>query len=197
MYLQGSLNLLQQWNVWRGHHSLPARQDIKPLDVKTLLRDIFILDVNQTDHVRFRLAGTRICAAFGRELRNESFLALWQRIDQSEIQDHLTCPLNKHQHLAFDAVGVTETGRELAYEIALFPLQSEADTRHILGLATPKALPTWFGAEALMGFRPTSARDRLNNAKDFVQPVSHGWPPLLQPDIRKVGHLTVYEGGKG
>ena len=44
-----------------------------------MLADTFILSFDERAGHPFRIAGTRICAAFGRELKNEAFLDLWAR----------------------------------------------------------------------------------------------------------------------
>ncbi|GHC62633.1 PAS domain-containing protein [Limoniibacter endophyticus] len=196
MYLQGSLNLLQQWERWRGRNVVPARHDIKPLDVKTLLRDMFILDIDADAHVNFRLAGTRLCSAFGRELRSTAFATLWQRIDQPVMLNKLGRVITDREADALDVVGVTGTGREVAYEIAFFPLLREGETHHVLGLATPKALPYWFASELLLGFRSLSARTPKPDFLDVRERVSRGRLPPMHINARQVGHLTVYDGGK-
>ena len=51
-------------NIW------PERSDIQPSACPDILGDMFILDINNIG-CRYRLAGTRLCAMHGRELKNE------------------------------------------------------------------------------------------------------------------------------
>ena len=58
--------LRDYWESKRRGRALPARADIEPVEIKSLLPDLIIADLF-TDplRVRFRLAGTRVCDAFG------------------------------------------------------------------------------------------------------------------------------------
>ena len=66
MKLNGSIELFQYWNRLRGTRPAPRRTEIEPSDIKTLLADTFILEQDSRGLPVFRLAGTRLCALFGR-----------------------------------------------------------------------------------------------------------------------------------
>ena len=57
------------WNALRGQRDVPARSQIEPARIRHILPDLFILERTQRGDIRFRLAGTRICGLFARELR--------------------------------------------------------------------------------------------------------------------------------
>ena len=57
----------------------PERADIEPGAIRQVLGDTFVLEVDGRASHPFRIAGTRLCALFGRELKGESFIKLWQR----------------------------------------------------------------------------------------------------------------------
>jgi hypothetical protein len=78
--------LFAHWNERRGTRPLPERDDIEPAAIRAALGDIFILGVDPGEDLRFRVAGTRVCALFGRELKGEGFIALWNAGHQSAMQ---------------------------------------------------------------------------------------------------------------
>src|SRR5690606_8611699 len=82
MMQDGSLALFQYWNRLRGGRTAPRRIEIEPADIKTLLADTFILERDARGRTVFRLAGTRLCATYGKELKGHSFPSLWAGKDQ-------------------------------------------------------------------------------------------------------------------
>lgn len=75
MKQQGTIALFQYWNRLRGSRPAPQRSEIEPVDIKSLLADTFILESDARGEAIFRLAGTRLCATYGRELKGYSFLS--------------------------------------------------------------------------------------------------------------------------
>ena len=85
MKLDGSIALFQYWNRLRAGRPAPKRTEIEPADIKTLLADTFILEKDTRGEAVFRLAGTRLCAIYGRELKGFAFASLWQEKDQRMV----------------------------------------------------------------------------------------------------------------
>ena len=67
------------WNARRGNRPAPGRGDIDPVAIRHALGDTFMLATDFVDQLRFRLAGTRVCALFCREIKGEIFVDLWSR----------------------------------------------------------------------------------------------------------------------
>jgi hypothetical protein len=65
--------LFDYWNERRGRRAAPERGDIEPGDIRGVLADTFILAFDAPASHPFRIAGTRVCALFGRELKGEAF----------------------------------------------------------------------------------------------------------------------------
>ncbi len=65
------------WNERRGNRPAPERAEIDPAAIRHALGDTFMLAADFVDELRFRLAGTRVCALFCREIKGEAFSALW------------------------------------------------------------------------------------------------------------------------
>jgi hypothetical protein len=75
--------LFDYWNERRGERLAPERADIEPAAIRHVLGDTFVIEMSGSDSHQFRIAGTRLCALFGRELKAESFLKLWSRPGQT------------------------------------------------------------------------------------------------------------------
>ena len=74
----------------RNGRPAPKRTEIEPADIKRLLADTFILEKDTRGEAMFRLAGTRLCAIYGRELKGFSFPSLWRERDQRLVQSWST-----------------------------------------------------------------------------------------------------------
>ena len=83
--LAASRELHSYWNLLRGGRSAPERSEIDPSAIRGVLADTFILEVDSFRRYPFRIAGTRTNSLFGRELKGEAFLDLWQESEQREI----------------------------------------------------------------------------------------------------------------
>ena len=92
--------LFAHWNEQRGTRALPERGDIEPAAIRAALGDVFILGVDSGEDPRFRVAGTRVCALFGRELRGEGFVALWDAGHQAAMQ-HLLATVGRKKSASF------------------------------------------------------------------------------------------------
>ena len=85
MKQDGSVALFHYWNRLRDGRPAPKRTEIEPADIKGLLSDTFILERDTRGEAVFRLAGTRLCAIYGRELKGFSFPSMWRSNDQRMI----------------------------------------------------------------------------------------------------------------
>ena len=92
--------LFDYWNRRRGRRWAPARSDIDPADIRHVLGDTFMLASDFVDDMRFRLAGTRVCALFAREIKGEAFDDLWNETSREQIEDLLTVVLDEKVELS-------------------------------------------------------------------------------------------------
>ncbi|WP_420135736.1 PAS domain-containing protein [Rhodopseudomonas sp.] len=77
------------WDAQRGTAPAPERGDIEPSAVRELLGDIFVLSCDAAAGYPFRVAGTRLCALFGRDIKGESLPSLFAVDSRAECQDLL------------------------------------------------------------------------------------------------------------
>src|SRR5260370_17159175 len=78
------------WDEKRGGANAPDRSEIEPGAVRELLGDIFVLSYDATAGHPFRVAGTRVCALAGCDLKDRSFSALFAPDARREIEDIIT-----------------------------------------------------------------------------------------------------------
>jgi hypothetical protein len=138
--------LFKYWNLRRGRDLAPERDAIEPDAIRRILADTFILGFDARAEHQFRLAGTRVCAIFGRELRGEAFLRLWGSASQPSMRDLLTVLEDESIGIAAGATGHTADGAKLDLEMLVLPLKHRGrlDAR-ALGAIVPVNAPSWFG----------------------------------------------------
>src|SRR5262249_61327614 len=111
-----------EWHESRGWRTPPHRGDTDPGEIRKPLGDTFILASDPARGYVFRLAGTRVCALFGRELRGESFAALWERSGRAAMRDLLGVIANEATGMVAGASGRTPEGFATAHELMLLQL---------------------------------------------------------------------------
>ena len=213
--------LFGYWNRLRGHRHAPRRDEVEPSDIRQLLSDTFILEVSGAlKTVSYRLAGTRICAIFGRELKGYGYLGHWSERDSFDIARVLARVYRDFEPVFIVMRGHTEKGKQADFEVLLLPLEPMADgSARIIGIAVSDKDHYWLGAEPIVECEIRSARsvDLEDSQADGSSWKSSPTPPLsphltppggdfglievvddgsLRPLARKVRHLTVHEGGK-
>ncbi len=100
---------------------------------------------------RFRLAGTKICEQFGKELRGIDLLSLWDKDDREQIAAllHTVFTDGAVAHGLFRSF--TGTNREASFELVLMPLIHAGETiNRLLGVITAIEPPFWLCAEPLV-----------------------------------------------
>ena len=95
---QGQRELFDYWLRSAGQRRMPARSDLDPLKVPTLLPHIGLIDVRDgIDQASFRLAGTRLHDIYGQEITgkraDEVFsgdsAGYWRRIHECVVEKGL------------------------------------------------------------------------------------------------------------
>src|SRR3954467_12971152 len=120
--------LFNYWNESRGHRPAPERNDIEPGSIRRVLADTFILTFDKSAGHPFRIAGTRACAAFGRELKGEAFVDLWSADCRNMVRNLLTIVANEAIGVVAGAQGVSTDGSKLDFELLVLPLSQRGRT---------------------------------------------------------------------
>lgn len=178
--------------------SMPSRADIEPADIHALLGDTFILECDRPQRTPFRLAGTRICLLFNRELKGTDFLDLWRPHEREAVASAFRSLRTGGACHVIGWQGYTQGDYEISGEIVLLPLTlGGTEIVRALGAMVPFQLPVWLGAVPLTGLGLCSSY-RLDATADHAS-LPGAEPATISPDspqiVRKVGHLSVYSGG--
>src|SRR5437763_45975 len=123
-----SRELFGYWAARRGTRAAPERGEIEPSAIRRALGDVFILEFDRVLGHPFRLAGTRVCALFGRELKNDRFLELWEAGSRAMVADLLDGVADAATGLVASASGRTAEGWAQDVELVLLPLAHRGDT---------------------------------------------------------------------
>jgi len=142
-----SRELFAYWNERRGDRKAPERADIEPAAIRKSLGDTFILGSDPPARHAFRLAGTRVCALFGRELREEPFISLWDEADRPTVRELVTDVADETLAVVAGATARTTNDFKADLEWLLLPLRHRGRTHlRMIGVLAPIAVPLWLGA---------------------------------------------------
>ena len=126
------------WDSKRAHAQAPDRSDIDPNAVRELLGDIFVLSCDHETGFPFRVAGTRVCALLGRDLKDQSFSALFAPESRREIEDIVTYVAEEMLPAIAGLTATAEDGSRAHLELLLLPFNNRAHAPiSLTGLLAP------------------------------------------------------------
>jgi hypothetical protein len=171
------------WNAKRGAARAPDRSDFEPSAVRGLLGNTFVLSYDATSGYPFRVAGTRVCALFGRDLKDKSFSALFEPECRREIEE-IIAVVAEETLAAVAGVSAASQGVARAhFELLLLPFHTRAhEPVSLTGLLAPLAERH----ETIGDFKLTSWRY-----------LGHQQEKIVPRALRKIAlarGLMVYEG---
>lgn len=185
--------LFEYWNLRRGERLAPERGEIDPGAIRKILGDTFVLEMSGVNNPVFRLAGTRLCALFARELKGENFTRLWERVGQTAMRELVAVVLDEKVGVVASVAGATSDDmlQPVNLEMLLLPLaaQSRGEAR-VIGALAPMAAPYWLGAKAIGALS-------LGMFRHLGPTVDTAPQPRFRAAAGRLRHgLTVYEGGR-
>ncbi|MEO0546128.1 MAG: PAS domain-containing protein [Pseudomonadota bacterium] len=123
----------------------PDRADIQPAACRELLPDMFILDSEGSQPV-YRLAGTALCALYGREMRRETFDLAFEGWDRRAVHNWIARMGVDDYLILICSRAETDGGDAVTLETLLMPLEHNGQNdQRILGLTVPCSTPHWLG----------------------------------------------------
>ena len=126
------------WDAKRGGARAPDRSEIEPGAVRELLGDIFVLGYENEAGFPFRVAGTRVSALLGRDLKDASFSALFAQESRREIEDIVTYVAEEMLAAVAGVTATSEGGRTAHLELLLLPFSNRAHAPiSLTGLLAP------------------------------------------------------------
>lgn len=217
---EATVDLFSYWNRLRGQRPAPTRTEIEPADIRRHLADTFILERDSRGQSVFRLAGTRLCAIYGRELKNFTFSSLFGPHDFTLVQRLMKASYDEKIICVIGFEGRTASGRRNSFEVILLPLQGEKESSRLFGAIIPDEKPFWLGADVVLDNNITTVKvvDPDKEHAFLSNRPSVRVKPLLAPsnatlassiDVfqngtvfaqsggrRRVRHLTLISGGR-
>jgi hypothetical protein len=167
------------WDEKRCGARAPDRSEIEPGAVRELLGDIFVLSYDAPTGYPFRVAGTRVCALLGRDLKDKSFSALFGGPARREIEEIVAVVAEEMLAAVVGITATAESGAPAHLELLLLPFNARAHAPiSLTGLLAPfeadRALLTDFRVTSwrYLGHRPEKlvprALRKLKVARGFM-----------------------------
>src|SRR5450756_230809 len=113
------------WDEKRGGARAPDRSEIEPGAVRELLGDIFVLSYDAPGYP-FRVAGTRVCALLGCDLKDRSFSALFTADSRRDIEEIIAVVAEEMLAAVAGITATSENGTPAHLELLLLPFNPRA-----------------------------------------------------------------------
>jgi hypothetical protein len=186
--------LFGYWDTLRGERAAPDRGEIEPGAIRHVLADTFILEVGSSRMTSFRLAGTRLCALLGGELKGRDLASLWPCEAKSEIGRLIGTVLDDAAGIVGGVTGSTERGASVDLELLLLPLRHRGKTHvRMLGALSPATIPLWIGVDPVVSLATLSLRVIWPSGK---RPSPGGHNAAERDNLERRRHLVVHQGGR-
>jgi hypothetical protein len=189
--------LYAYWDRLRAGRTAPERGEIDPTAIPRLLPDVALFELRESGAIAVRLAGTRLCDLFARELRGAAAAALWTPPCRGEIDRVLRTVMGEAAAAVVAVTGRREGREPLPGEMLALPL-ADAAGRPCFAIAS---LALFAGMEALCrgeridALTAESARLSWPGGRPEEDPFTP-LGPLAAHDRRRVGRFVVYDGGR-
>ena len=179
--------VFEYWERLRGSRAAPERGEIEPGAIRDALADTFILETDK-GQVLFRLAGTRLDALFGRQLKGLSLDDAWNEPQgKDDLSRLVESVMNETAGAVAGFVAETSENDRLHMEMLLLPLRHHGRTHsRMLGTLSPVNATSWIGLKMVVRMRMISVRMILPKSR-----FSH----IANVAARRAGFI-VHEGGR-
>jgi hypothetical protein len=116
--------LFRFWETMRAERAAPHRAQLDLKQLSELLPDLFILERDRPRHsYRWRLAGTRICELYRRELTGSDIFAGWDSFERETIRRLLDGVAGRLQPAVMRIRLYTSLGQTIGAEVIALPLR--------------------------------------------------------------------------
>jgi hypothetical protein len=178
------------WTERRGERRAPERADIDPAAIRRILGDSLVLSCDAGEVPQFRVAGTRLCALFGRELRGEPFASIWDADSAVAVGDIVRIAACEGVGVVAGASAHASEDLDADLEMLLLPLMhgGRIGTR-LIGSLAPLTRPFWLGMWLSTPLRLGAIKYVGHDAGSASLGCLHAQHP---PGTR----LTVIDGGR-
>src|SRR6202161_4786261 len=116
------------WDERRGDARAPDRSEIEPGAVRELLGDIFVLSYDAAAGFPFRVAGTRVCALLGCDMKDRSFSELFAPDGRRDIEEIIAVVAEEMLAAVAGISATSADGSPAHLELLLLPFNTRAHT---------------------------------------------------------------------
>lgn len=109
------------WDERRGNAAAPDRAAFEPGAIRSLLGDIFVVACEARSGYPFRVAGTRLGALLGRDLKGESLLAQFASDSRHDGETLLDIAAFELRPITAGLTAVSDAGESVPLELLLLP----------------------------------------------------------------------------
>lgn len=184
-----SRRLYAYWDELRGKRPAPERGEIEPGAIRQILSEAFILALDHAADYPFRLAGTRMCALFCCELKDQPFLSLWDESSRSTVRELFGILIEESIGTVAGVSAATAQGEAMDLELLLLPLSAARPSlARAIGILAPLSIPPWIGVTPIGPLTLNSHR-HIGTAIE-----KRLLPRFLTPRSRR--GFVVYDGGR-
>lgn len=184
----------------------PEQRLMDPALIGDALADVFIIDAPSDGLYEMRLAGTRLCGLWGRELRGVNALSLWRGRDEEGARMMLHCVIEDAAVAVVSHRMTTASGRVIEAEMVAMPLDRLVNgkrIRRVIGAFTPWETPFWLGSDPIIEQSIVSVRmvwpdetPRLDDQAYEIAAVDDGAPrhagrAALRPSRARDGRVET------
>ncbi len=172
-------------------------------ELASILPSLFLIDIENSERAsfRFRFCGASVATHYGRDLTDESFLALWNATDAETLKRDLRASAFRSTGMVSGVMAETVGGGFVALEMLLLPLSGENGTAGAIGSLLRvgghedmNRVRSRFVAQTLRSIRfLPDIRPALLDTRLAVTPAAVA---ASFKNSRRYGHLTVVPGGK-
>ena len=134
-----------------------------------------------------------MCALFGRELKNDGFLDLWEPANRPAIADLVDVLADEATGVVATATGSTAEGWAQDAELVLLPLAHRGNTHaRMIGALSPTSAPFWLGAAKLGAL----TLGNIRHLDPALETPTAARLVAANGSLARRGAFTVYEGGR-
>jgi hypothetical protein len=137
--------LYDYWDKQRDGAPAPERSALEPAPIRHLIGDMFVVGCDQASRFPLRIAGTRICAMVGRDVKGEDFLDLFARASRRQVEDFLSIATEESLATIAGVTAFTDSLAPVYLELLLLPfapsvLAPQSVTGSLVMLGVPAQL---------------------------------------------------------
>jgi hypothetical protein len=196
-----SIALHAYWQSRRGRTG-GATSGIRATELAPLLPSLFLIELDTLAGCPFRFCGAALAMRYGRDLTDESFMALWTAEDRASLERDFEVISARTAGLVAGLLAETVGGGFIAFEMLLLPISGERNPGgacgaigsmvRIGGHDETNRIRARLTSQSLRSVRFLPPADRTVRAVGAFDE-EPAFAPLV---LRQYRHLTVLQGGK-